>query len=146
MPYGRKSLCRGPDLNRHGRYRPTDFKSVVSTIPPPRQGWKIKGLGEVASATFVPCGENCGDFAAKLLQHIVRLLFVIGRQVYVAECHSNALMSHQFLHSWQVSPRHHQTARKGMTQVVEREILNTCPLDCTFKRRPKIPVGSTLWS
>src|SRR5262245_60283013 len=48
MPCGRKSLCRGPDLNRHGRYRPTDFKSVVSTIPPPRQRWEINRLGNVS--------------------------------------------------------------------------------------------------
>src|SRR5215471_4953853 len=44
MPWGHKPLCRGPDSNRHGSYPPTDFKSVVSTIPPPRQRWKIKGL------------------------------------------------------------------------------------------------------
>ena len=36
LTVGIEQKCRGPDSNRHGRYRPTDFKSVVSTIPPPR--------------------------------------------------------------------------------------------------------------
>src|SRR5438093_10494187 len=51
--------CRGPDSNRHGRYRPTDFKSVVSTIPPPRQEWKINGLGNV-SGSYSTFWDTCG--------------------------------------------------------------------------------------
>src|SRR5712691_2642728 len=71
MPYGKarfrglagcnllSSQCRGPDSNRHGRYRPTDFKSVVSTIPPPRHGWKINYLGNV-SGSYSAFWDTCG--------------------------------------------------------------------------------------
>src|SRR4030095_8391605 len=45
----RKKKCRGPDSNRHGRYRPTDFKSVVSTIPPPRRCIYVKYLYDCLS-------------------------------------------------------------------------------------------------
>ena len=34
-------ICRGRDSNPHGLERPPDFKSDVSTIPPPRQHHKI---------------------------------------------------------------------------------------------------------
>src|SRR5215831_11322263 len=103
------TLCRGPDLNRHGRYRPTDFKSVVSTIPPPRQRGKINSLGDSSCMALACCWGNCWDLSPKLLERAHGPLLMIGRQVRVAERHGNALMPEEFLHRRQVDPRHHQT-------------------------------------
>ncbi len=36
----RLSLCLGRELNPHGHFCPRDFKSLVSTFPPPRRGCK----------------------------------------------------------------------------------------------------------
>jgi hypothetical protein len=35
------------DLNPHGRYRPEDFKSSASAIPPRRRFWEVKRSGRV---------------------------------------------------------------------------------------------------
>ena len=44
-------LCLGRDSNPHGRFGPRDFKSLVSTIPPPRR--VIKGEGFVGPPLWV---------------------------------------------------------------------------------------------
>ena len=43
-------LCLGRDSNPHGRFGPRDFKSLVSTIPPPRRyvGPKVEKIMEMS--------------------------------------------------------------------------------------------------
>ena len=39
----------------------------------------------------------------------------------MSQCHRDIFMIHQFFYRWEVHSSHHQTGRKGVPQVIERE-------------------------
>jgi hypothetical protein len=52
-------------------------------------------------------------------------------------------MSHQFLHRWEVHTHHHQTARKGVLRVIEREFSRPSLRPASSHAERKERLGST---
>ena len=76
--------------------------------------------------------ENCWDFILNPFKRPDSTLLVIPGEMRIAPRHRDVFMVHQFLHRWEVHSSHHQTARKGVPQVMEREIFkpSLAPSQC----------------
>jgi hypothetical protein len=58
---------------------------------------------------------------------------VFGREVAISHCHPQILVPQEGLNGPRVGPSHYQMAGKGMSQVMEPEIFDSCPFTGTPK-------------
>jgi hypothetical protein len=68
---------------------------------------------------------------------------VIVREIRIAQRHRDIFIGHQFLHRWAVHSSHHQTARKGVLQVREREISSSTLRTASSHAERQEQLGST---
>ena len=61
----------------------------------------------------------------------------------ISQQHRDIFMGHQFLHRWEVHSSHHQTARQGVPQVIEREIFKPALRTASSHAEQKELLGST---
>jgi hypothetical protein len=51
------------------------------------------------------------------------MLLVITGEMGMSQPHRDVFMVHQFCHRWEVHSSHHQTARRGVPHIMQREIV-----------------------
>jgi hypothetical protein len=76
-----------------------------------------------------------------LIQKVYSFDLMAGSQVGITEGHGEGLMAKQFFDRGDVGSRHDEVTGKGMPQIVESEILDTCPPACGMKWLLEILVG-----
>jgi hypothetical protein len=117
----------------------------ISSPLPYQLGLALHGIKSSISDThLLHAHGGVVKIAGTFVQLLNCCLFVVARQMGIAQCHSNLFVSQQFLHRRELNSRHYQPTRKGMAQVMKCKALNACltyrPLNC----RPKKAIRSAM--
>ena len=83
-------------------------------------------------ANRIRWGKILGDWLSQSVQQIERLSLVSRTQMGIPKGHGQGLMNQKLLDVLQRTAPHDELTGKCIPQVMESEIVDPCPFDCTL--------------